>query len=105
MVFDHVGPALFQASLHALRARGRLVFCGTTTGTDATFNLPHAYRFGLRLIGSDPYSYTEFGEMLAHYWSGSFEPVVDSELSLDEVAAGHQKLESGDVIGKVVIRP
>jgi len=105
MVFDHVGPALFQPSLHALRARGRLVFCGSTTGVNATFNLPHAYHFGLRIVGADPYSYAEFGEMLAHYWTAGYEPVVDSEFSLDDMAAAQQKLESGDVIGKVVIRP
>jgi NADPH:quinone reductase-like Zn-dependent oxidoreductase len=104
MVFDHVGPALFQQSLFALRIRGRLVFCGSTTGVNATFNLPHAYHFGMRLIGADPYSYEEFGRMLAHYWSAGYEPVIDSQFPLDEIAAAQQKLESGDVIGKVVIR-
>ncbi|HEX7095929.1 MAG TPA: zinc-binding dehydrogenase [Acidimicrobiales bacterium] len=105
MVFDHVGPALFQQSLFALRPRGRMVFCGVTTGPQATFNLPHAYHFGMRLIGADPYSYKEFAEMLAHYWTGGYEPVVDSEFSLDDLAAAQRKLESGDVMGKVVIRP
>ena len=64
MVFDHVGPALFTESLFSLRPRGRLVFAGTTTGTDATFSLPYAYHFGLRLLGSDPYQYAEFEQML-----------------------------------------
>jgi NADPH:quinone reductase-like Zn-dependent oxidoreductase len=104
MVFDHVGPALFQQSLFALRERGRLVFCGSTTGVQATFNLPHAYHFGMRIIGADPYSYEEFGEMLAHYWTAGYVPVVDSEFSLDEIAEAQRKLESGDVVGKIVIR-
>ena len=104
IVFDHVGPALFQDSLFALRPRGRMVYCGTTTGAQATFNLPYAYHFGLRILGSDPYSYVEFGEMLSHYWSADYLPVIDSEFSLDELAAAQHKLASGDVIGKVVIR-
>jgi NADPH:quinone reductase-like Zn-dependent oxidoreductase len=105
VVFDHVGPALFQQSLFALRTQGRLVFCGSTSGTDATFNLPHAYHFGLRLLGADPYSYAEFEEMLDYYWTGGFEAVIDSEFPLNRAADAHRKLEAGDVLGKILLRP
>lgn len=105
MVFDHVGAALFQGSLHVLRPRGRLVFCGSTSGTEATFGLPYAYHFGLRLLGVDSYSRIEFSEMLDHYWTGGYEPVIDSEFDLTDMAAAQAKLESGDTIGKVLIRP
>jgi len=105
MVLDHVGPALFQGSLHALRARGRLVFCGCTSGPEATFSLPYAYHFGLRLLGVDSYSHREFGEMLDHYWTGGYQPVIDAEFALDDLAAAQAKLEAGDVIGKVLVRP
>lgn len=105
MVFDHVGPALFQPSMFALRPRGRLVFCGATTGADATFNLPYAYHFGIKLLGADPYSYAEFAEMLAYYWTAGFEAVVDSEFPLERAADAHTKMESGDVIGKIILRP
>jgi NADPH:quinone reductase-like Zn-dependent oxidoreductase len=105
MVFDHVGPALFQPSIFALRARGRLVFCGSTTGTDATFNLPYAYHFGIKLLGADPYSYAEFAAMLDYYWTAGFEAVIDSEFPLDQIAEAHAKMERGDVIGKVLVRP
>jgi NADPH:quinone reductase-like Zn-dependent oxidoreductase len=105
LVFDHVGPALFQQSILALRPRGRLVFCGTTTGVEATFNLPYAYHFGMRILGADPYSYAEFAEMLEHYWKGGYEPVIDTELPLDQVAEAQRRLESGAAIGKVILRP
>jgi NADPH:quinone reductase-like Zn-dependent oxidoreductase len=107
MVFDHVGPALFAASIFALRPRGRLVFCGTTTGTEASINLPFAYHFGIKLLGVDPYSYAEFGEMLAAYWDGGFTPVIDSvyPLELSAVQEAQTRLERGDVLGKVLLRP
>jgi NADPH:quinone reductase-like Zn-dependent oxidoreductase len=107
MVFDHVGPALFAPSIFSLRPRGRLVFCGSTTGTEATFNLPYAYHFGIRLLGSDPYSYAEFGRMLDTYWTGGFTTVIDSIYPLDGagVREGQRRLEAGDVIGKVVLQP
>jgi len=105
VVFDHVGPALFQPSLLALRAQGRMVFCGTTTGTEATFNLPYAYHFGLRLLGADPYSFAEFGLMLDYVLAGGFDPVIDSTCSLSGVAAAQRRLESGEVLGKVILLP
>ena len=88
-----------------MRPRGRLVFCGSTTGTDATFNLPYAYHFGIKLLGADPYSYAEFAEMLDYYWTGGFEAVIDSEFPLAQIADAHDKMERGDVIGKIIVRP
>jgi NADPH:quinone reductase-like Zn-dependent oxidoreductase len=103
MVFDHVGPALFQLSLRALRPRGRMVFCGVTTGVEASFSLPHAYQRGLRLLGSHSYSYAEFGRMLEHCWTAGFEAVIDSVHPLEHVAAAHERLAGGDTIGKVLL--
>jgi len=105
VVFDHVGPALFQPSLFALRPRGRMVFCGTTTGTEATFNLPYAYHFGLQLLGADPYSFAEFGRMLDYVLAGGFDPVIDRTYPLSDAAEAQARLESGDVLGKVVLVP
>ena len=105
MVFDHVGPALFAASLFALRPHGRLVFCGTTTGIQACFNLPFAYHFGIALLGADPYRYAEFEEMLRFCWDAGFEPVIDSELSLGDFAEAQRRMEDGQCVGKIVLRP
>jgi NADPH:quinone reductase-like Zn-dependent oxidoreductase len=105
VVFDHVGAALFQQSLFALRPRGRMVFCGTTTGATASFNLPYAYHFGLQLLGADPYSFAEFGRMLDYVLPGGFDPVIDSTYPLTDVAEAQQRMEAGDVLGKVIVLP
>lgn len=105
MVFDHVGPALFQASLFCLRPRGRMVFCGTTTGMQASFDLPYAYHFGIRLLGSDPYSQAEFERVLEYCFGAQVHPVIDREFGLDEARGAQQRMEAGDVIGKIVLRP
>jgi NADPH:quinone reductase-like Zn-dependent oxidoreductase len=103
LVFDHVGPALFELSLRALRPRGRLVFCGVTTGPRATFDLPLVYHRGLRLLGAHSYAYGEFSRMLAHCWTAGFDAVVDSVYPLDRVADAQERLAGGDTIGKVVL--
>lgn len=103
MVLDHVGPALFQQSIFSIRPHGRLVFCGTTTGTEATFSLPFTYHFGISLLGADPYRYAEFERMLDFCWQ--FDPVIDSEFALADIHAAMHRMERGESIGKIVVRP
>lgn len=105
VVFDHVGPALFGRSLFALRPRARMVFCGSTTGREAAFDLPYAYHFGISLLGVEPYSYSGFAEMLDFYWGESFVSVIDTEFSLDEAPQAQQRMESGEAMGKILLRP
>ncbi|WP_331767389.1 zinc-binding dehydrogenase [Embleya sp. NBC_00896] len=105
LVLDHVGPALFQASLHALRPRGRLVFCGDTTGTEATFDLPHAFHSGVTLLGAGSCGHADFSAMVAFCLAHGLAPVVDTAYPLADAARAHRRLESGDAFGKVVLLP
>jgi NADPH:quinone reductase-like Zn-dependent oxidoreductase len=105
MVFDHVGPALFEESLRSLRPGGRLVFCGSTTGEQATLDLPFAYQRGISLLGVAPYSHGEFAEMLDFYWKGDFDPVVDSELPLEDAPEAQRRMENGEIVGKIILHP
>lgn len=105
VAFDHVGPALFQQTILALRPRGRLVFCGSTTGREATFDLPYAYHFGISLLGSDPYRTEEFGKMLEFYWESKFDPIIDSRFPLCDAAAAQARMESDEIVGKVLLLP
>ena len=43
--------------------------------------------------------------MLDFYWTAGFEAVIDSEFPLERAADAQIKMESGDVIGKIVLRP
>jgi NADPH:quinone reductase-like Zn-dependent oxidoreductase len=106
IVLDHVGPALWAASLFALRPRGRLVFCGNTTGDEATIpSLGFAYHMGLQILGSDPYRYREFGDAWSVLRNGGYTAVIDSEFPLAAAADAQAKLLAGDVIGKILLRP
>jgi NADPH:quinone reductase-like Zn-dependent oxidoreductase len=106
IVFDHVGPALFEASLFSLRPRGRLVNAGNTTGDTATIpSLGHLFHMGLRIIGSDPYRYDEFRQCWEVFCANDFEGVVDTVLPLSQAdAAQHQMLESR-FFGKILLDP
>lgn len=106
MVFDHVGEALWEASLLSLAPRGRLVNCGGTSGNSPTIpNLGYYYHMGLQILGSDPYRYEEFGEAWQQYCSGDFLPMVDSVFPLSDGAQAQEKLLSGKFFGKIVLQP
>ncbi|HVX22651.1 MAG TPA: zinc-binding dehydrogenase [Acidimicrobiales bacterium] len=105
VVFNHVGAALFEQSVKMLRMDGRLVHCGTTTGSTVTLHLPYLYHMGIQILGAGPQSYRGFRSMLEHYWSGPHQAVIDSTFPLEQAAAAQARLESGDAFGKVLLNP
>jgi NADPH:quinone reductase-like Zn-dependent oxidoreductase len=105
VALDHVGPATFEATLFALRPRGRLVFCGNTTGTRVQFDLPYAYQFGITLIGAGPHDANEFQRMLDFYFASDCKAVIDSYFALSDAGAGQLRMESGEHAGKILLVP
>jgi len=105
MVLDHVGPAMWESSVFALRPRGRLVFVGNTTGNEVPINLGYAYHMGIKFLGSDPYRYEEFARMLAAVISGGFRSIVDSRFELVEAGAAQQRMLASDHAGKILLVP
>lgn len=106
IVFDHVGTALFGASLFALGIKGRLISCGNSSGDSATIpSLGYLFHSGISIIGSDPYRPDEFGPVWKLFCEGNFPTLIDSEFALDDAAAAQDKMERNDVFGKIILRP
>jgi NADPH:quinone reductase-like Zn-dependent oxidoreductase len=105
LVFDHVGPALWQSSLDALRPRGRLVTCGATTGPKVTLELGRLHHLGIQIVGSDCYSYEEFDRVLSLYWQGGFERAVDSVFPLTQASEAHRRMERENLSGRILLKP
>ena len=106
MVFDHVGPALFEASLKSLVPRGRFVSSGNTTGDTLTVpSIGYLFHMGIQILGSDAYRPHEFAQAWDAFCAGGFDVVIDSEWPLVEAAAAQQKMLDNDFFGKIVLRP
>lgn len=106
MVFDHVGPALWQASMFALAPQGRLVSCGNTTGDSAVLpSLGHLFSQGLQIRGCDAYHFAEFAPTWAQFCAGGFDPCIDQIYPLSEGSQAHERLERDQAIGKIILRP
>jgi NADPH:quinone reductase-like Zn-dependent oxidoreductase len=103
LAIDHIGPALFDATIRSLAIEGRLVFCGTTTGTKVDLQLPAVYHWGRRLIGAGGYQPEEFGDMLNAIAEGGITPVIDSVWPFAELAAAQQRMADGGFFGRLIV--
>jgi alcohol dehydrogenase len=102
VVFEHVGQETFNGSLLCLKRGGRLVTCGATSGPSTTLNLMQLFQQQYRIIGSFGASMRNIRESLAKM-AGGLLPVIDTDVSLDDVERGLARLESRQVFGKIVV--
>jgi NADPH:quinone reductase-like Zn-dependent oxidoreductase len=103
VVFEHVGPATLDESTRSIRAGGRIVFCGSTTGVRAEVNMPRLFFLQADMLGSTMGNAGEFQGVLEAVNAG-LRPVVDSVHPLDEVVGALERLDHAEQFGKVVLR-
>lgn len=105
IVVDNVGAATYHSSLRALKRGGRLLTVGNTSGTHV--NLDNRLLFGkqLSIMGSSMGPQQDFAQVMGLVFSGRLQPVIDSIYPLSEGVEALRKLETGDVFGKLVLRP
>ncbi|HEU5279713.1 MAG TPA: zinc-binding dehydrogenase [Gaiellaceae bacterium] len=104
VVVDHVGEATWKRTLDAARSAGRVCVCGATTGPNPPANLHRIWWKQLTVFGSTMGSREDFEAVYKLVGSGRVTPVVDAVFPLAEAAAAHERLESGEQLGKIVLR-
>ena len=103
MVVDFTGRETWPGSVRALRAGGRLVTCGATTGHDAKIDLRVLFTRQISLLGSYMGRKAELLRAAQCFFAGELRPVVDRTFPLAEAAEAHRRLESRDLFGKLVL--
>ncbi|MBI2682676.1 MAG: zinc-binding dehydrogenase [Acidobacteriales bacterium] len=105
IVFEHVGQATFEESVKSLKAGGKLVTCGATTGPEAKFDIRMLFAKQLSFLGSYMGTMGELHAVLKHIFRGALKPVVDKTFPLRDARAAHERLEARRHFGKVVLNP
>jgi NADPH:quinone reductase-like Zn-dependent oxidoreductase len=103
VVVESVGAATWDKSVRSLKAGGRLVVCGGTSGATVELNLPRLFFKQHEIIGSSMGSYQEFAELTALVDQG-LDVRVDQVFTLPDYPAALTRLEAGDQLGKLVLR-
>jgi NADPH:quinone reductase-like Zn-dependent oxidoreductase len=103
VVVEHVGEATWQTSLQAVRPQGRVAVCGATSGPNPKAALHRVWWKQLTILGSTMGTKADFEGAFELVKSGKAEPVIDSVYPLAEARAAHERMESGEQFGKIVL--
>ena len=103
IVVDNVGAATLHTSLRALKKGGRLLTVGNTSGPK--FELDNRLIFGkhLSIIGSTMGTSSDYATVMNFIFNGRLHPVIDSVRPLSEGVAALQRLQKGEMTGKIVL--
>jgi putative PIG3 family NAD(P)H quinone oxidoreductase len=115
LILDIVGGDYLPRNIDCLAMNGRLVQIGLMGGARTQISLEPVLRRRLTLTGSTlrPRTPEEkgaiAGELETQVWpllaAGKVRPIVSKVLPLERAADAHRLLESGEIIGKVVLTP
>jgi NADPH:quinone reductase-like Zn-dependent oxidoreductase len=103
VVVEHVGEATWATSLAVVRQGGRVVVCGATSGPNPPAQLHRIWWKQLNVLGSTMGTKDDFEGAYELVKTGRARPVVDRVYPLSEARAAHERLESGEQLGKVVL--
>lgn len=103
IVFDHVGEATWNTSIRALTRGGRLVSCGSTTGTGGSIDIRYLFSNQIQILGSYMGSKAELLRVLELVSAGKLRPVVHDVYPLAEASRAHATMEAGNFFGKLTL--
>lgn len=110
VVYDAVGQATFRESVRATRVRGTLVLYGQSSGPVEPFS-PRPTLGSRTLITASLFDYVQDPRELRERWEQALEDFfsqklsveIDSVFALHQAAAAHERLQSRNRTGKVLL--
>ncbi len=103
VVFECVGKETWERTIAMARFHGRIVIAGTASGDVASQDLSEVYYKQLSIHGSRMGTAKEFGEALSFMEQKKLKPMVDRTFPLREASKAHERLESRQQLGKIVL--
>jgi len=105
VVFEHIGPQTWEASLKALAKGGRLVTCGATSGPSVPLDLRYAFSRQLTILGSMMGTRAELATVTKLIGERKLKPLIDTVFPLAQARAAQERMLNRDVFGKLLLRP
>ncbi|MGP4114093.1 zinc-binding dehydrogenase [Streptomyces sp. 4N509B] len=103
-VIETVGAATWAHSVRSLRPGGTLVISGATSGQNPpAAELNRVFFLELKVVGVTMGTKEELASLLSFCASTGVRPLIDSTLPMDRAREGLERLNRGDVFGKIVL--
>lgn len=114
VVLDMLGGSYLERNLDCLAVEGRLSIIATQGGTSSALNIARLMQKRARVMGSTMRARTpqEKGRvrdgLLRYIWpllppKDVIRPVIDSTFPLADAARAHERMQSGEHIGKIIL--
>lgn len=105
LVVDHIGQETFEKSLNSVAKGGKLLTCGATSGRQIQFDLRTLFGRNITAQGTRMGRKSGLTEVMTHIQTGRLTPVIDSVFPLSDAAKAHQRMESRQNFGKIILIP
>ena len=105
VVVDNVGASTYHTSLRALKKGGRLLTVGNTSGPKFEFDNRLMFGKHLSIIGSTMGTSVDYAKVMGLIFNGRLQPVIDTIYPFSEGKTALQRLQDGNVTGKLVLTP
>jgi NADPH:quinone reductase-like Zn-dependent oxidoreductase len=102
-VMETVGEATWAHSVKSLKPGGRVVISGATSGPNPPADLARIFFLQLQVIGSTMGTRAELGDLIAFLHANGLRPHIDRTIPLERAADGLAAMESGELVGKIVL--
>ncbi len=104
VVFENVGPVTWNQSMRSLKPGGRVVTCGSTSGTKVEVSMPPLFFRHQEIIGSTMFDHDDFARVSTWVANGALPVLVDSVYEFEDLPAALARMKAGDQQGKLVVR-
>jgi len=103
VILDHVGITTWEKNFKAVKWGGKIILCGASSGYAASVDLRQVFYRQIQILGSTMGTKGDFGKILKHLASGALKPVIDATYPLVDISKAFTRMESQDVMGKILI--
>lgn len=105
VVIDNVGSRVFTPSFKSLAVGGRYAFVGQLFREDISINPARIFFKRANMIGVGSCRRDQLEDAIKLVAAGTVKPRVAKVFPLAEAARAHAMVESGEVVGRVVLKP
>jgi NADPH:quinone reductase-like Zn-dependent oxidoreductase len=104
IVIDNIGQATFEQSIQMLKAGGRLITCGVTSGPFTKINITNIFWKHLEIKGSTMANQIEFYDVMNLVLEEKLNPIIDKVFPLEQIREAEQHLSEGKQFGKILLK-
>jgi NADPH:quinone reductase-like Zn-dependent oxidoreductase len=105
LIVDHTGSEYFGEAVRAVAPKGRIVFCGASSGAEVRLDLIDLFARQISLIGSSDGTRRELVEVLRLLEEGVITPRIDTVMPLENARAAQERLVRRDHYGRILLAP